>query len=304
MEQQIVNFVGNSVAGDADVALASSGPTMGRPNLTGGVCGPLIGTSLAVRRVVPRIARCRSSIGLISLTCLGACGLLPISRTSLAGTDVLQTVPKPAPLDSEFDGCGDAGSQPDYTLNRLKNRIDDGEYVPVPWTMIARLPWPRRVGYRFRNQWTSGETDDVRRFEGAAVEVEGYLVAYKLEIPEPPNCYSLAERHRDFHLWLSERDGGDKRRSIVIEITPRVRLSHPNWTEQRLAAIVAAQVPLRARGWLMLDQMHPENVGRNRVTLWEVHPILHLDWRSPNGEWVSLDSLSPAAGSQRRARAK
>jgi hypothetical protein len=235
--------------------------------------------------------------------CACGCGLLPSSGTSLVGSEVIAALPKPAPRDSEFDGCGDAGSQPDYTLNRLKNRIDDGKYAPVPWTVIARLPWPRPVGYRFRHQWAEAETNEVSRFEGAAVEVEGHLVAYKLEIPEPPNCYSLAARHRDYHLWLSEREAGARRRSIVIEITPRVRLTHPAWTEERLAAVVTTQVRLRARGWLMLDQMHPESVGRDRVTLWEVHPILHLDWRSSKGEWVSLDSLSPAsdpAGGQTR----
>jgi len=47
------------------------------------------------------------------------------------------------------------------------------------------------------------------------------------------------------------------------------------------------------RGWLMLDQMHPELVGRNRRTLWEVHPVMHLDWQTSAGPWVSLDSLAP-----------
>lgn len=117
---------------------------------------------------------------------------------------MLEAAPKPAPVDSEFDGCGDAGSQPDYELNRLKNRVDEGEYLPVSWKLIARLPWPRQAGYRFRHQWIEGETGAVARFEGVAVEVEGYLAGYRLEIPEAPNCYSTAARHKDFHLWLSK----------------------------------------------------------------------------------------------------
>jgi hypothetical protein len=177
--------------------------------------------------------------------------------------------------------------------------VDEGEYVPVAWTLIARLPWPRQVGYRFRHQWTQGETDDVKRFEGAAVEVEGYIAGFKLEIPEPPNCYSTSARHKDFHLWLAEHEHGDKRASVVVEITPRVRASHLDWDEERLAALASTQARVRVRGWLMLDQMHPEDVGRNRATLWEVHPIIAIDWRSSRGKWISLDSLSPVSDGAR-----
>src|SRR5438045_3836747 len=103
---------------------------------------------------------------------------------SFVGSEILEVAPKPAPVYSALEGCGEAGSQPDYALNRLKNRVDDGRYLPTAWKVIAHLPWPRRVGYRFRNQWTTGETRDVKRFEGSAVEVEGYLAGYKLELPE------------------------------------------------------------------------------------------------------------------------
>jgi hypothetical protein len=30
---------------------------------------------------------------------------------------------------------------------------------------------------------------------------------------------------------------------------------------------------VRIRGWLMLDQEHPEQIGKTRGTLWEIHPI-------------------------------
>lgn len=69
---------------------------------------------------------------LLSPLLVSGCGFLPVTRTSRAGVDVLESAPKPAPVDSAFDGCGDAGSQPDYTLNRLKNRVDEGRYTPVP----------------------------------------------------------------------------------------------------------------------------------------------------------------------------
>lgn len=231
----------------------------------------------------------------IPILASASCGFFPISRFSRTGTTVLEQAPKPAPVDSEFHGCGDAGSQPDYPLNRLKNRVDDAaRYLAVPWSMIAALPWPREVGYRFRNQWTRSETERVARYEGVAIQIEGYVQGYRHEIPEPPNCYDRDGADRDFHIWFSEKPHGSEHRSIVVEITPRVRASHPGWDEDHLAALQHSQVRVRLRGWLMLDQMHPENVGVNRITLWEVHPIMHVDWRRADGRWVSLDDSLPA----------
>src|SRR3954463_4351672 len=105
----------------------------------------------------------RAIVATVVVLGVAGCGFLPITRLSSAGTEVLQQAPKPEPVDSAFDGCGPAGSQPDYPLNRRKNRVDEGRYIPISWQMLARLPFPRRVGYRFRNQWTAGETRDVAR---------------------------------------------------------------------------------------------------------------------------------------------
>ena len=245
-------------------------------------------------------------VGAIALlgVLLCSCGFLPISRTSRAGVEVLEKAPKPAPVDSEFDGCGPDGSQPDYQLNRRKNRIDEGKYLPVPWKMIARLPWPRQVGYRFRNQWGSGEQRQVALYEGTAVQVEGYVAGYRLEVPEPPNCYAREPEHKDYHIWFSESPGGKRGRSVVVEITPRVRARHPAWTEDRLAALQATQARARVSGWLLLDQMHSEKVGGNRATLWEVHPIMRIEWQRRDSTWVSLDSLSPAPDSALGASAR
>jgi len=248
---------------------------------------------------IPRsvVTGARTYVLVIACTAFSACGFFPVNAFSTSGIDVLERAPKPPPFDSTFEGCGEAGSQPDYKLNRLKNRVDEGAYVPVPWKLIARLPWPRRVGYRFRNQWSRSETDEVARLEGAAVELEGHLSDYKLEFPEPPNCYATDERRRDFHLWLSEGPYDVGKRSIVVELTPRVRVTHVGWTEERLAALVSTQARVRLRGWLMLDQMHPESIGWSRSSLWEVHPVMHIEWRTWRGAWVSLDSLSPASDS-------
>ena len=232
-----------------------------------------------------------AALMLAAATLLG-CGFFPVSHFSRTGTEVLERAPKPPPVDSEFEGCGPAGSQPDYVLNRRKNRIDSTDaYVAIPWPMLAALPWPRSTGYRFRNQWTAGEREAADRYEGVAIQVEGFLAAYRLEVPEPPNCYSRLPRHKDYHMWLSETPHQKKKRSIVVEITPRLRAVHPEWTESRLAALRRTQARIRVSGWLMLDEMHPENVEGNRITLWEIHPITRIEWQRADSSWAGLDSL-------------
>lgn len=225
-----------------------------------------------------------------ALLWLGGCGFLPLARTSESGALKLAQVPKSQPVDSEFHRCGPAGDQPDYVLNTRKNRVDTGAWIDTPWSVIAQLPWPRAVGYRFRNQWSSGERDAVSQYEGAPVRTEGYLQGFKLEGREPTNCYSDSPAERDFHLWLTEHPRDRQNRSVVVEITPRIRAAHPGWTRAALDSLVGSKARLRVSGWLMLDQMHPELVGGNRATLWEVHPILQLEVERA-GAWIPLDEL-------------
>ena len=126
---------------------------------------------------------CRVAVAMLSLL-LAGCFLFHVGPTSLEGTEILEGAPKPPPADSAFDGCAPDGSQPDHALNRLKNRVDDAEgYTPVPWSMIAGLPWPKWSVDHFRYQWSKRQRRDVRRFEGAGVEVEGYIAGYRREIP-------------------------------------------------------------------------------------------------------------------------
>jgi len=238
------------------------------------------------------VTRCAGVLMLSSL--LTGCFVFRVGPTSLEGTAVLEAAPKPPPMDSGFEGCGPAGSQPDRALNRRKNRVDDAaSYIAVPWSVVARLPWPKWAVHHFRYQWSQRQRRAVARYEGAAVEIEGYLADYRLEIPEPPNCYARAARHRDFHIWLSGKPRDAQKHSVIVELTPRVRVHHVGWTDTRLRALRESQARVRVRGWLMLDQMHPELVERNRQTLWEVHPVMHLDWQTAAGQWVSLDSLAP-----------
>ncbi len=73
---------------------------------------------------------------------------------------------------------------------------------------------------------------------------------------------------------------------MVVEVTPRVRDQRPGWTDSALAALKGQQV--RISGWLLMDQEHPEQLGQTRATLWEIHPIMHIEVNQ-GGSWQSID---------------
>jgi hypothetical protein len=259
-------------------------------------------TSTRHRPSVPVPAKAGPSFarGLWRITAAGAgilsaagCGFLPISPMGRAGTELIEGAPKPAPTSPVFGGCAPEGGPPDHPLNRHKNRTDTAKYLPVSWRVMSRLPWPRQVGYRFRNQWTPREARAVALYEGAAVRVDGFIVDTKLEGPEATNCNASDSASSDYHLWLADKPTLGQGNSIVVEITPRVRANHPRWTHAAIEALALSRRKVRVSGWLLLDQLHPLDVGRYRATLWEVHPVTRVEWQNTNGRWISLDSLAP-----------
>ena len=218
-----------------------------------------------------------------------ACSFFP-PRAVPEGADVIASAPKPAPVATTFEGCDPDGAAPDSALNLRKNRIDEGHYREVPWQTVAMLPWPPGVDYRFRSTWSDRDREAVARYEGAAVTVEGYAAAGELKGREPTNCYSADVALRDYHLWLAASPDAGKDRSIITEITPRLRARRPGLALARLDSLVAVHARVRVSGWLLLDSMHPESIGHVRVTLWEVHPVMRLEAATDSG-WVEVGGV-------------
>jgi hypothetical protein len=134
----------------------------------------------------------------------------------------------------------------------------------------------------------------VARYEGIPVSVEGYLAGAKVEGPESPNCHGADSKYRDWHIWLTGAPGESRSTSIVVETTPRVRAVHPAWRMAQLRRAVRDTARVRISGWLMLDPEHPEQVGKTRGTIWEIHPIMRIEVQQRGGAgsgWSSLDSL-------------
>lgn len=196
--------------------------------------------------------------------------------------------PHPQPREETFQGCPPGGDGGDQTLNMRKNRIDDGingTFTDVSLANLLQLSYPQDIGKVARDNWSSSDTAAVNQYEGAAIRTVGYLLAFKHEGTESTNCHALD--YRDFHMWLAVNPTDSKADAMVIEVTPRINALRSGWTSSNFSSLVGQQV--RISGWLLMDQEHPEQIGQTRATLWEIHPILHIEVNQSGG-WTSIDS--------------
>lgn len=205
-----------------------------------------------------------------------------------SGSESPALAAKPTPVSPGFEGCPPEGDGGDRELNRLKNRVDSAAWKSTPFETMLGLSWPPSVSRRARAEWSARDSIAIARHEGLPVTVEGYFVGAKQEGPESPNCHGADRTFRDWHIWLAETPGKDRRRSIVVETTPAVRATHPDWSIATIHKLVRDSTPVRVSGWLLFDQEHPEQLGRTRGTLWEIHPVMRIEIKQ-SGRWKVLD---------------
>jgi len=192
-----------------------------------------------------------------------------------------------------FQGCPPQGDGGDTSLNLRKNRIDVASAQSTPLQSLLSLTWPGGVEKARRSAWVADDAATVARDEGRPVMAEGYVLLVRHEGPESPNCHDATAR--DYHTWLAAAPGGlgDRATSMVVEFTPRVVARDSGWNETTLLALRGHHV--RIGGWLMLDQEHPEQVGKTRATLWEIHPITSVQVDN-NGTWQDLSAAGASLG--------
>lgn len=199
---------------------------------------------------------------------------------------------KPRPIAKPFNGCPPEGDGGDPALNLLKNRSDEGNYIPVTYESIVNLKWPEGVENRKRSRWTKADTEYIKRFEGTPVLLECYIQSAKLMGPESCNCHGAESEMRDFHVWLVKNSGDKKANSIVSEVSPSIRVSHKQWTTKALNYLAKKGYKVRISGWMLMDPEHPEQIGRTRATIWEIHPIMRIEVNTGDN-WVDLDEFDP-----------
>ncbi|GAC1411592.1 MAG: hypothetical protein NVSMB53_07430 [Gemmatimonadaceae bacterium] len=216
-------------------------------------------------------------------------------RPPAAGGDAA-TWEKPAPVELQGGACAAQGlgkngkRAPDPQTDLRKNRIDTADaYHPVTSAQILALPWsglPRR-----RAGWSSSDSLQVVRYEGPPVALQGYLVDVVEEGPESTNCEIDTPEWHDWHMWLvptaSEAAARDRKRAVVVEVTPRLRARSPNWILPSVKALARNGEQVRISGWLMWDPDHPDQVGKTRGTTWEIHPVTRIEvFRA--GSWTDI----------------
>jgi hypothetical protein len=168
----------------------------------------------------------------------------------------------------------------------------------------GRLPEAKKELNRLKNRtefptdlqhWNVGDIlaiDDSRdtRLEQQGVVLDGFLLNFKHEGPESPNCYS--QTRRDFHMWIGARPGSSnananllRSQSVVVEPPPLMQDQHATWIKDNFKNIKGKRI--RVTGWLMFDPEHPDQLGKTRGTLWEVHPVMKIEMLQGGG-WVEF----------------
>lgn len=214
----------------------------------------------------------------------------PVAGVSPTTVSRVPTGPHPQPEEITFHGCPPGGDGTDPTLNRLKNRIDPVQRPsPVGVADLLALSWPKSVDNRHMDDWAPAAQAQVARYDGVGLVLDGYLVRVAAEGAESTNCHSTAADEIDFHVWIAGGPGDARTAAVVVEFTPRLRAVHDGWTLKALQQLARDKARVRVTGWLMLDPEHPEQLGKTRGTIWEIHPVTKIEVYQ-GGRWIDLET--------------
>ena len=190
-------------------------------------------------------------------------------------------VPQPLVIGGQ-EVCAATGNSSDpkmIKLNSQKNRTDIPNataYIPVDWNVLKGLP--------------SNSPDDL---QGAPVMVIGYL-SHRINVEnkapgESTNCNLLNDDEVDWHIYLTSAPNQAISQAIIVETTPRTRPLH-TWDKSVLDGLVNTNKQVRISGWLMYDFQHVPDIGTQRATVWEVHPITRIEVAGDgNGGWQDIE---------------
>jgi hypothetical protein len=217
---------------------------------------------------------------------------LPIPSFGSAQTiDGLPNMPdKPQPRWIPLDSCPPEGEGGDPKMNLLENRVDSAKYVPVPFDSLTTLTWPKNVERLEMKDWSEANLAYISQYEGIPVAVEGYFVNLRESSPEPANCNWESSSYLSWIISFTKNPRDDRSQAVIVEVTPRVRLSR-KWTIDLIHdLIIGDHLPVRVSGWLYFDPGHPGDVGLTRATLWSIHPVMQIE-AYQDGRWLPLDRL-------------
>jgi hypothetical protein len=191
-------------------------------------------------------------------------------------------------LKTEEGDCGPEGIGGDNATNLLKNRTDVPTIVrdvtPQDLEKLEALKVPLR-----RDAWTSEDIGKAKSVgDGLGIRVQGYLLRVRRQGRTSSNCESAG--YVDWHLIMGPSPDTALEEGVVAVVGPRIRISHPNWTLERLDELATTRVPVRVSGWLFFAQYHL--IGPwNYKTLWQVTPAVKIEFLK-NQAWLDLDDVN------------
>jgi hypothetical protein len=167
---------------------------------------------------------------------------------------------------------GDTSVKSVQALNVLKTRtnIPTSKNINSDITLAALIKRSND-----RDRWNSK----------MAASVVGYVAKVGVGGIETVNCHAKDAAHRDTHIDLvvSKKDAKNRRKHVVVEVTPQFRSRHPDWTTANLRKSLLGRCA-KVTGWMLFDAEHanasvntaPSNPNDWRATAWEVHPITDI----------------------------
>lgn len=181
-------------------------------------------------------------------------------------------------LQADSCGCppeGDAKQKHVRELNKLKNRSDFPDATDFNLSItLEKLLEPGEDAKRWSNS--------------QAARIKGYVWNVKPGGMETVNCKAKDKKMRDAHIELVlDPMNVDKRKIMVVEITPRIRSlmfkKGEDWTTSAIKSKFMGRW-VEVEGWMMLDVEHTAqaentNPGRPRNwrgTAWEIHPVTSM----------------------------
>ena len=204
----------------------------------------------------------------------------PASLLSQLQAARVTAVPQPLVIGGQVvcKAAGNSTNPKMIALDSRKNRTDipsANAYISLDWNVLSGLP--------------SKSPDDL---QGAPVMVEGYL-SHQIKVQtEPPgestNCNLLNDDEVDWHMYLTNAPNQGIADAIIVETTPRTRPLH-QWNKATLDNLVNKNTRVRISGWLMYDFEHAPEIGKERATVWEVHPITRMEVADGSGGWKDVE---------------
>ncbi len=188
--------------------------------------------------------------------------------------------------------CPSEGDGGDLALNRLKNRISPPPSYHELTVSELLKEFPALHTPRHTDRYSTQQTTAITPREQQGIELDGYLLAAKQSGPEATNCHS--KTRRDFHIWIGAQQPHTaveakamRAQAVIVEPTPSTLSQHQTWRLHTLQQLARQEAKVRISGWVMYDPEHPDQLGKTRGTLWEVHPVTKIEVWS-GGQWREL----------------